>query len=379
MAFIAEQAQGSATDGIRPNPRHRAHLAAPADPARHRIAGGCRLRRGRPRTGCASAEMRAGQATLESMPCQPLSLQDALPIGLGAATPIRPGLRSRRTGPAIRRVTSASRAQFPFTRGVQPSMYTGRLWTMRQYAGFGTAEETNRRFQPAARRGAERALHRLRPPHPDGLRLRPPDGRGRGRPRRRGDRHRGGPGRPLPRHSAGPGHHLDDDQRHRGHPARDVRRGRGGAGGGAAQAGRHGPERRAQGVHRAGHVHLSRRALAAAHHRHLPVRGRRGDELQSRSRSAATTCARPAPRRSRRSGFTLANAIEYVTRAPGGRPRRWRASARGCRSSSPPTTTCSRRRPSSARRAGSGPAWCASGSTATTPRPGSGFTPRPAA
>jgi methylmalonyl-CoA mutase, N-terminal domain len=37
--------------------------------------------------------------------------------------------------------------EFPFTRGVQPSMYTGRLWTMRQYAGFGTAEETNRRFR----------------------------------------------------------------------------------------------------------------------------------------------------------------------------------------------------------------------------------------
>ena len=36
--------------------------------------------------------------------------------------------------------------QFPFTRGVQASMYRGRLWTMRQYAGFGTAAETNRRF-----------------------------------------------------------------------------------------------------------------------------------------------------------------------------------------------------------------------------------------
>ena len=35
---------------------------------------------------------------------------------------------------------------FPFTRGVHPGMYTGRLWTMRQYAGFGTAEETNERF-----------------------------------------------------------------------------------------------------------------------------------------------------------------------------------------------------------------------------------------
>jgi methylmalonyl-CoA mutase N-terminal domain/subunit len=36
--------------------------------------------------------------------------------------------------------------RFPFTRGVQPTMYRGRLWTMRQYAGFGTATETNRRF-----------------------------------------------------------------------------------------------------------------------------------------------------------------------------------------------------------------------------------------
>src|SRR5437660_6787560 len=34
---------------------------------------------------------------------------------------------------------------YPFTRGVQPTMYRGRLWTMRQYAGFGTAEESNRR------------------------------------------------------------------------------------------------------------------------------------------------------------------------------------------------------------------------------------------
>ena len=35
----------------------------------------------------------------------------------------------------------------PYTRGVYPSMYRGRLWTMRQFAGFGTAEETNERFR----------------------------------------------------------------------------------------------------------------------------------------------------------------------------------------------------------------------------------------
>ncbi len=37
--------------------------------------------------------------------------------------------------------------EFPFTRGPYPNMYTGRLWTMRQYAGFGTAQETNQRFR----------------------------------------------------------------------------------------------------------------------------------------------------------------------------------------------------------------------------------------
>ncbi|HEY79751.1 MAG TPA: methylmalonyl-CoA mutase family protein [Caldilineae bacterium] len=36
---------------------------------------------------------------------------------------------------------------YPFTRGVQPTMYRGRFWTMRQYAGFGTAEESNRRYK----------------------------------------------------------------------------------------------------------------------------------------------------------------------------------------------------------------------------------------
>ncbi len=36
--------------------------------------------------------------------------------------------------------------QFPFTRGVQPDMYRGKLWTMRQYAGFSTAEESNKRY-----------------------------------------------------------------------------------------------------------------------------------------------------------------------------------------------------------------------------------------
>jgi methylmalonyl-CoA mutase N-terminal domain/subunit len=36
--------------------------------------------------------------------------------------------------------------EFPFTRGVQADMYRGKLWTMRQYAGFSTAEESNLRY-----------------------------------------------------------------------------------------------------------------------------------------------------------------------------------------------------------------------------------------
>ncbi|MBE3142719.1 MAG: methylmalonyl-CoA mutase, partial [Planctomycetes bacterium] len=37
--------------------------------------------------------------------------------------------------------------EYPFTRGIQPTMYRGRLWTMRQYAGFASAEESNRRYR----------------------------------------------------------------------------------------------------------------------------------------------------------------------------------------------------------------------------------------
>jgi methylmalonyl-CoA mutase N-terminal domain/subunit len=42
---------------------------------------------------------------------------------------------------------------FPFTRGVYPTMYTGRPWTMRQYAGFGTAKESNERYKQLVAHG----------------------------------------------------------------------------------------------------------------------------------------------------------------------------------------------------------------------------------
>jgi methylmalonyl-CoA mutase N-terminal domain/subunit len=56
---------------------------------------------------------------------------------------VRPGLEDRLGQPG----------EYPFTRGVQPTMYRGRFWTMRQYAGFGTAEESNERYRYLLRSG----------------------------------------------------------------------------------------------------------------------------------------------------------------------------------------------------------------------------------
>src|SRR5687768_12614832 len=58
--------------------------------------------------------------------------------------PVEPLYTPEDVGPFEERIGFPG--EFPFTRGVYPSMYRGRLWTMRQFAGFGTAEETNERF-----------------------------------------------------------------------------------------------------------------------------------------------------------------------------------------------------------------------------------------
>src|SRR5215204_1328498 len=59
--------------------------------------------------------------------------------------PVRPLYTPEDVGPFEERIGYPG--EYPFTRGVYPSMYRGRLWTMRQFAGFGTAEETNERFR----------------------------------------------------------------------------------------------------------------------------------------------------------------------------------------------------------------------------------------
>jgi methylmalonyl-CoA mutase N-terminal domain/subunit len=49
--------------------------------------------------------------------------------------------------PETRGIEADEPGEFPYTRGIQPTMYRGKLWTMRQYAGFGSATETNARFK----------------------------------------------------------------------------------------------------------------------------------------------------------------------------------------------------------------------------------------
>jgi methylmalonyl-CoA mutase N-terminal domain/subunit len=71
----------------------------------------------------ATPERRVPFTTLSGEPIEPLYTEPGDPESIGL-----PG-------------------EFPFTRGVYPSMYRGRLWTVRQFAGFGTAEETNERFR----------------------------------------------------------------------------------------------------------------------------------------------------------------------------------------------------------------------------------------
>ena len=235
-----------------------------------------------------------------------------------------------------------------------PRGYRGRLWTMRQYAGFGTAAESNRRYRYLLEQGTTGPLRGLRPAHPDRLRLRRPP-----RPRRGGQ---GGGGDRQPRgHGDASSTAIPLDRvstsmtinataaillalyvaagAPAGHP-----------GGGALG---HRAERHPQGVRRARDLDLPARPVAAPRHRPLRLlRGARaevehdldlrlphprggghgapGARLHLRERRSST-CAR----RRRRGSIPT-------------------ASASGSRSSSPATPTSSRRWRSSAARGGSG-------------------------
>ena len=86
----------------------------------------------------------------------PLGRASGEPAGAGEQT--SPGCRSSPcTGPGAGRLRPRAKlgepGAYPFTRGVYPTMYTGRPWTMRQYAGFGTAAESNARYHQLVAHG----------------------------------------------------------------------------------------------------------------------------------------------------------------------------------------------------------------------------------
>ena len=129
--------------------------------------------------------------------------------------------RRRPAGPG-RPHQSAGR-RFPFTRGIQRDMYRGRPWTMRQYAGFGTASESNRRFRFLLARGVTGLSVAFDLPTQIGYDSDHPARQRRSGACRRGNRFNRGHGRPARRDSTRPRVDVDDDQRHRSHPARPVR------------------------------------------------------------------------------------------------------------------------------------------------------------
>ena len=70
-----------------------------------------------------------------------------------SSEPIQPLYTSKDVGNFSEDKDLGVPGEFPYTRGVYPTMYRGKLWTMRQFAGFGTAEDTNARFHYLLKQG----------------------------------------------------------------------------------------------------------------------------------------------------------------------------------------------------------------------------------
>ena len=250
--------------------------------------------------------------------------------------------------------------EYPFTRGLYPTGYRGRTWTIRQFAGFGNAEQTNERYKMILGARRRRAVGRLRHADPDGPRLRRPAVARRGRPLRRRDRLGRRHGGPLRRHPARRRHHLDDDLRAR--PCRSS------ACTWSPPSGRASTLSMLNGTLQTDifKEYIAQKEWLFPPEPHLRLIG---DLMEycaaghpartSRCRSPATTSARPArrPRRSWRTPSPTASATSSWACRAG-----WTSNAFApgpVASSSTRTSTSSRRSPSSARPAGSGPAGCA--------------------
>ena len=168
----------------------------------------------------------------------------------------------------------------PYTRGIHATMHRARLWTMRQFAGFGAAEDTNQRFRYLLSQGqtglstafdlptlmgydSDHALCRRR-----SRKVRS----GHQFPRRHGSSLRSNPSRRR--------NNFDDHQfsrrRHMGHVS--CRRGKTGCR--LEENFRYSPERHPEGIHRTKGIYLSTRTIDAPGHRHLRVRSQEHPEIQ---------------------------------------------------------------------------------------------------
>ena len=255
--------------------------------------------------------------------------------------------------------------EYPFTRGIHPDMYRGRKWTMRQYAGYATATETNERFRYLIEHGSTGLSMAFDLP----TQL----GRDSDDPLCMGEVGRTGVAIDT----------IDDMRRvFDGIPLADVSTSMTinapaavllllyelvgeEQGVPAEQLTRHHAERRAEGVHRARQLHLPARAGDAPHHRPVRVLPRAHPEVEHdldlRLPHAREGLLGGA------GGGLHARQRDRV-RAGGHRrgARRSTSSARGSRSSSTATTTSSRRWRSSAPPGGCGRASCASASARRT-------------
>ncbi len=205
---------------------------------------------------------------------------------------------------------------FPYTRGVRRNLYRGRFWTMRQYAGYATAEESNARYKYLLSQGTTGLSVAFDLPTQIGLDS--DDPLAAGEVGKVGvaidsleDMERLFEGIPL-----GRGLDLDDDQRDGGRSCSvSTSRWRSKQGVDGRQAPGHDPERHPQGVHRARHVHLPARAFACGSSpTPSPSAPREVPNWNTISisgyhiREAGSTAAQEV-------AFTLADAIAYVEAA----------------------------------------------------------------
>ena len=190
--------------------------------------------------------------------------------------------------------------EFPFTRGIYPDMYRGRLWTMRQYAGFGTAEESNRRYRYLLSQGTTGLSVAFDLPTQMGI--------DSDHPLAAGEVGRVG----VAICSLADMERLFDgirlDQITTSMTINSTaaillslyvlvaRR----QGANVAQAFRHHPERHSEGIHRARHLYLSAASGDAHHHRPVRLGRRRNCRSGTPFRSADITFARPDRRRRRK-------------------------------------------------------------------------------